>query len=104
MDAKEEERETHRFIVEIVYTAVEVGRLAHECRHVLRGRHIEEWTPIYVRRVEHFISARRYLVVADAVIVQQLWNLVEGRILMLLLLVVLLWFIVDCVLVLGYLY
>lgn len=54
-------------------TAVEVGRLAHQRRHVPRGGHVEEGSPIDVRRLHHTpaIVHGRYLVVADAVVLQE---------------------------------
>lgn len=87
--------------------AVQVGRLAHQGRDVLRGCHIEEWAPVYVCRLHgNGFAAHRYLIVADAIIVQ-IRNLMEGVLLVVLLLLVvvlrLLWLMVYCVLVLCYL-
>lgn len=98
----------HRLIVEIVHAAVEVGRFAHQRRHVFRGGHIEEGTAVDVRRLDNSPVPCRYLIVADAVVVQVGVFVVERILWALLLLVrlLLLRLMVDCVLmlVLGHWY
>lgn len=92
----------HRLIVEIVHAAVEVGRFPHQRRHVFRGGHIEEGSAVDVRRLDNSPVPCRYLIVADAVVVQVGMFVVERALWALLLLVrlLLLRLMVDCVLML----
>lgn len=83
--------------------AIEVGRLPHQRGHIFRGRHVEEWATINVRRLDDII--RCYLVVVDIV---EMVGDVGPRMLRRLRVAVLLLrrprVMVDCVLVLGNFY
>ena len=67
----------HRLVVQVVHSAVEVGRLPHQGSHVLGGGPVEEGAPVDVRGLDDFLIVR-HLVVGDADVVQlrSLWPVI----------------------------